>query len=413
MAKKNLIVGQSGGPTAVINSSLYGVVAEGIAHDQEIGEVYGMVNGIEGFLDDRILNFREDLPGEKLEYLKHTPGAYLGSCRYKLPESLEDPVYPLLFRKFEEMNIGWFFYIGGNDSMDTIKKLSDYSLLNGSKIRFMGVPKTIDNDLAATDHTPGYGSAAKYIGAITKEVIRDGLVYDQQNVTILEIMGRNAGWLTGAAALAKGEDCEGPDMLFLPEVTFDVDSFMKKVEELHKKKASVVVAVSEGVKLADGRYVCELTDGIEFVDAFGHKQLTGTARFLAEKVNREVGCKTRAIEFNSLQRCASHIVSRVDITEAFQVGGAAVKEAFEGETGKMVILKRVSDDPYVCVTDIYDVHKVANVEKKVPREWINEAGDYVTEEFVNYIRPLIQAELTPIMTDGLPRHLYYTDVERK
>lgn len=171
--------------------------------------------------------------------------------------------------------------------------------------------------------------------------------------------------------------------------------------------------MSEGVKLADGRYVCELTDGIEFVDAFGHKQLTGTARFLAEKINREVGCKTRAIEFNSLQRCASHIVSRVDITEAFQVGGAAVKEAFEGETGKMIILKRVSDDPYVCVTDIYDVHKVANVEKKVPREWINEAGDYVTEEFVNYIRPLIQAELTPIMTDGLPRHLYYTDVEKK
>ena len=277
----------------------------------------------------------------------------------------------------------------------------------------MGVPKTIDNDLAATDHTPGYGSAAKYIGAITKEVIRDGLVYDQQNVTILEIMGRNAGWLTGAAALAKCEDCEGPDMIFLPEVTFDVDEFMHKVAELHKKKKSVVVAVSEGVKTADGHYVCELTDGIEFVDAFGHKQLTGTARFLAEKINREVGCKTRAIEFNSLQRCASHIVSRVDITEAYQVGGAAVKEAFEGETGKMIILKRVSDDPYICVTDIYDVHKVANVEKKVPREWINEAGDYVTDEFVNYIRTLIQAELTPIMTDGLPRHLYYTDVEKK
>ena len=322
-------------------------------------------------------------------------------------------VYDRIFEILHGLEVEYFFYIGGNDSMDTIKKLSDYSLLNGSKIRFMGVPKTIDNDLAATDHTPGYGSAAKYIGAITKEVIRDGLVYDQQNVTILEIMGRNAGWLTGAAALAKGEDCGGPDMIFLPEVTFDVDAFMKKVEGLHRRKKSVVVAVSEGVKLADGRYVCELTEGIEFVDAFGHKQLTGTARYLAEKINREVGCKTRAIEFNSLQRCASHIVSRVDITEAFQVGGAAVKEAFEGETGKMVILKRVSDDPYVCVTDIYDVHKVANVEKKVPREWINQDGDYVTEEFVNYIRPLIQAELTPIMTDGLPRHLYYTDVEKK
>jgi len=212
--------------------------------------------------------------------------------------------------------------------------------------------------------------------------------------------------------LAKCEDCEGPDMIFLPEVTLDVDEFMKKVAELLKKIQSVVVAVSAG-ETADGRYVCELTDGIDFVDAFGHKKLTGTARFLAEKINREVGCKTRAIEFNSLQRCASHIVSRVDITEAYQVGGAAVKEAFEGETGKMIILKRVSDDPYICVTDIYDVHKIANVEKKVPRNWINEAGDYVTEEFVNYIRPLIQSELTPIMTDGLPRHLYYTDIEKK
>ena len=400
----NVIVGQSGGPTAVINSSLAGVFKT--AKDRGARKVYGMLHGIQGLLQERYVDLEEHIKSDlDIELLKRTPSAYLGSCRFKLPEICDDrEIYDKIFSILDKLEVEYFFYIGGNDSMDTIKKLSDYSLLNGSKIRFMGVPKTIDNDLAATDHTPGYGSAAKYIGAITKEVIRDGLVYDQQNVTILEIMGRNAGWLTGAAALAKGEDCEGPDMLFLPEVTFDVDSFMKKVEELHKKKASVVVAVSEGVKLADG---------IEFVDAFGHKQLTGTARFLAEKVNREVGCKTRAIEFNSLQRCASHIVSRVDITEAFQVGGAAVKEAFEGETGKMVILKRVSDDPYVCVTDIYDVHKVANVEKKVPREWINEAGDYVTEEFVNYIRPLIQAELTPIMTDGLPRHLYYTDVERK
>ena len=402
-ARGNVIVGQSGGPTAVINSSLAGVFKT--AKDRGAKKVYGMLHGIQGLLQERCVDLEEHIKSDlDIELLKRTPSAYLGSCRFKLPEICDDrDIYDKIFSILDKLKVEYFFYIGGNDSMDTIKKLSDYSLLNGSKIRFMGVPKTIDNDLAATDHTPGYGSAAKYIGAITKEVIRDGLVYDQQNV----------GWLTGAAALAKGEDCEGPDMLFLPEVTFDVDSFMKKVEELHKKKASVVVAVSEGVKLADGRYVCELTDGIEFVDAFGHKQLTGTARFLAEKINREVGCKTRAIEFNSLQRCASHIVSRVDITEAFQVGGAAVKEAFEGETGKMIILKRVSDDPYVCVTDIYDVHKVANVEKKVPREWINEAGDYVTEEFVNYIRPLIQAELTPIMTDGLPRHLYYTDVEKK
>ena len=409
----NVIVGQSGGPTAVINSSLAGVYKT--AKDRGAKKVFGMLHGIQGLLEERYVDLSEHIKNDlDIELLKRTPSAYLGSCRYKLPEICEDQeIYKKIFSILEKLEVEYFFYIGGNDSMDTIKKLSDYSILNGSKIRFMGVPKTIDNDLAATDHTPGYGSAAKYIGSITKEVIRDGLVYDQQNVTLLEIMGRNAGWLTGAAALAKCEDCEGPDMIFLPEIPFDVDTFMKKVEDLHKRKKSVVVAISEGVKMADGRYVCELTDSIDYVDAFGHKQLTGTARYLAEKISREVGCKTRAIEFNSLQRSASHIVSRVDITEAFQVGGAAVKAAFEGETGKMIILKRVSDDPYICVTDIYDVHKVANVEKKVPREWINEAGDYVTEEFVSYIKPLIQAELTPIMVDGLPRHLYYTDVEKK
>ena len=409
----NVIVGQSGGPTAVINSSLAGVYKT--AKDRGAKKVFGMLHGIQGLLEERYVDLSKHIKNDlDIELLKRTPSAYLGSCRYKLPEICEDQeIYKKIFSILDKLEVEYFFYIGGNDSMDTIKKLSDYSILNGSRIRFMGVPKTIDNDLAATDHTPGYGSAAKYIGSITKEVIRDGLVYDQQNVTLLEIMGRNAGWLTGAAALAKCEDCEGPDMIFLPEIPFDVENFMKKVEELHKRKKSVVVAISEGVKMADGRYVCELTDTIDYVDAFGHRQLTGTARYLAEKISREVGCKTRAIEFNSLQRCASHIVSRVDITEAFQVGGAAVKAAFEGETGKMIILKRVSDDPYICVTDIYDVHKVANVEKKVPREWINEAGDYVTEEFVSYIKPLIQAELTPIMVDGLPRHLYYTDVEQK
>ena len=409
----NVIVGQSGGPTAVINSSLAGVYKT--AKDRGAKRVFGMLHGIQGLLEERYVDLSEHINNDlDIELLKRTPSAYLGSCRYKLPEICEDQeIYKKIFSILDKLEVEYFFYIGGNDSMDTIKKLSDYSILNGSRIRFMGVPKTIDNDLAATDHTPGYGSAAKYIGSITKEVIRDGLVYDQQNVTLLEIMGRNAGWLTGAAALAKCEDCEGPDMIFLPEIPFDVENFMKKVEELHKRKKSVVVAISEGVKMADGRYVCELTDTIDYVDAFGHRQLTGTARYLAEKISREVGCKTRAIEFNSLQRCASHIVSRVDITEAFQVGGAAVKAAFEGETGKMIILKRVSDDPYICVTDIYDVHKVANVEKKVPREWINEAGDYVTEEFVSYIKPLIQAELTPIMVDGLPRHLYYSDVEQK
>ena len=407
--KGNVIVGQSGGPTAVINSSLAGVYKT--AKDRGARKVYGMLHGIQGLLEEKYVDLSEHIKSDlDIDLLKRTPSAYLGSCRYKLPEIKGNTdFYDRIFEILDKMEIEYFFYIGGNDSMDTIKKLSDYAILNGSTIKFMGVPKTIDNDLAVTDHTPGYGSAAKYIASITKEVIRDGLVYGTKSVTILEIMGRNAGWLTGAAALAKGEDCEGPDMIFLPEIPFDVDEFMKKVEQLQKEKSSVVVSVSEGVKVADGRYVCELTDNIDYVDAFGHRQLTGTARYLAERISREVGCKTRAIEFNSLQRCASHIVGRVDITEAFQVGGAAVKAAFEGETAKMIILKRISDDPYLCVTDLYDVHKIANVEKKVPREWINEAGDYVTPEFVNYVRPLIQAELTPMMVDGLPRHLRLED----
>ena len=406
----NVIVGQSGGPTAVINSSLAGVYKT--ARDRGAKTVYGMLHGVQGLLEERVVDLSKHIRSDlDIDLLKRTPSSFLGSCRYKLPEIKDDQdVYDKIFAILDKLEIEYFFYIGGNDSMDTIKKLSDYAILNGSKIRFMGVPKTIDNDLAVTDHTPGFGSAAKYIASITKEVIRDGLVYDQQNVTLVEIMGRNAGWLTGAAALAKGEDCEGPDMLFLPELTFDVEKNKKKVEEIHKVKKSVVIAVSEGVKVADGRYVCELTDNIDYVDAFGHRQLTGTARYLAEKISKKVGCKTRAIEFNSLQRCASHIVGRVDITEAYQVGGAAVKAAFEGETGKMVILKRVSDDPYLCVTDIYDVHKIANIEKKVPREWINEEGNYVMPEFVNYVRPLIQAELTPMMVDGLPRHLRLDDV---
>ena len=393
----NVIVGQSGGPTAVINSSLAGVFKT--AKDRGAGKVYGMLHGVQGLLEEKVVDLSEHIRSDlDIDLLKRTPSAFLGSCRYKLPEIKDDrAVYDKIFEILDKLGVDYFFYNGRN----------------GSKIRFMGVPKTIDNDLAVTDHTPGFGSAAKYIASIAKEVIRDGLVYDQQNVTLIEIMGRNAGWLTGAAALATGEDCEGPDMLFLPEITFDVDAFMKKVAEIHKKKKSVVIAISEGVKVADGRYVCELTDNIDYVDAFGHRQLTGTARFLAEKISKEVGCKTRAIEFNSLQRCASHIVGRVDITEAYQVGGAAVKAAFEGETGKMVILKRVSDDPYLCVTDIYDVHKIANVEKKVPREWINEAGDYVTDEFLDYVRPLIQAELTPMMVDGLPRHLRLEDIAYK
>ena len=405
---KNVIVGQSGGPTAVINSSLLGVFKT--AKDRGADVVYGMVHGIKGLLDRNIVDLSAHIKNDlDMDLLKRTPSSFLGSCRYKLPDiEGNEKTYEEIFKILKEYNIYAFFYIGGNDSMDTIKKLSDYGEKINSPIRFMGVPKTIDNDLAITDHTPGYGSAAKYIGTSVKEIIRDSfcLEYEKGLVSIVEIMGRNAGWLTGAAALARGEDCSGPDLIYLPELPFDIEAFGAKVKELLTKKSSVVVAVSEGIRLADGRYVCELGQSIDFVDAFGHKQLSGTANYLASYIAGEIGCKTRSIELSSLQRSASHCASRVDILEAYQVGGAAVKAADEGDSGKMVVLQRLSDDPYQSGTEVKDVHKIANDEKLVPREWVNEDGSYVTDEFVSYVRPLIQGDVSPVMVDGIPRHLY-------
>ena len=400
----NVIVGQSGGPTSVINSSLAGVYKT--AKDRGAKKVYGMLHGIKGLLDKQYVDLSEKIGTTMdIDLLKRTPSSYLGSCRFKLPEIEADKAtYDKIFKILKELDIEYFFYIGGNDSMDTIKKLSDYAQIIHSSIKFMGVPKTIDNDLAVTDHTPGYGSAAKFIAATMKEIIRDGLVYDYPTVTVVEIMGRNAGWLTAAAALAKSDDCEGVDLIYLPEKVFDIDHFMATVKKLLKNNKSLVIAISEGIKVADGRYVFELSDHVEFVDAFGHKQMSGSAKYLSNRIAADLGVKSRAIELSTLQRCAAHMTSRTDITEAFNVGGAAVKAAFEGESGRVVVLKRVSDDPYMCITETHDVHDIANVEKKVPLEWITE-DDYVTNDLVHYIRPLIQAELSPIMVDGLPRHL--------
>ena len=409
MAKKrNIIVGQSGGPTAVINSSLAGVYKT--ARERGFHKVYGMLHGIQGFLDEQYVDLSTQIHSDMdIELLKRTPSAFLGSCRYKLPEIHENSqIYEKIFQILDKLEIEAFIYIGGNDSMDTIKKLSDYAIVKGHSQKFLGVPKTIDNDLALTDHTPGFGSAAKYIAASTKEIIRDalGLTYnDRSTITILEIMGRNAGWLTGATALARTEECEGPDLIYLPEVVFDIDKFRKTTEELLRKKKSVVIAVSEGIKLADGRYVCELSGGAGYVDAFGHKQLQGTAAYLAGHLGAEIGCKTRSIEYSTLQRSASHMASRVDVDEAFMVGGAAVKAADEGDTGKMVVIDRVADDPYMSAAGIYDVHRIANNEKLVPRSWMNREGNYVTEEFINYIEPLIQGDYQPFMVNGLPQHL--------
>ena len=408
MAKKrNIIVGQSGGPTAVINSSLAGVYKT--AKERGFHKVYGMLHGIEGFLDEMYVDLSTQIHSDMdIELLKRTPSAFLGSCRYKLPDIHENPeIYEKIFSILDKLKIEAFIYIGGNDSMDTIKKLSDYAIVKGHSQKFLGVPKTIDNDLALTDHTPGFGSAAKYIATSTKEVIRDamGLSYKRKMITIMEIMGRNAGWLTGATALAKTEECCGPDLIYLPEVPFDIEKFLKKCTDLLKKKSSIVVAVSEGIKTPDGTYVCQLSGGSDYVDAFGHAQLAGTAAYLAAYLADKTGHKTRAVELSTLQRSASHMASRVDINEAFMVGGAAVKAADEGDTGKMVDIYRVSHDPNMSAAGIYDVHKIANNEKLVPRNWVTRDGSYVTQDFINYVEPLIQGDYQPFMVNGLPQHL--------
>ena len=405
--KRNVIVGQSGGPTSAINASLAGVYRT--AKDRGAQNVYGMLHGVQGLLTESYIDLSDHIKTKlDAELLKRTPAAFLGSCRFKLPEIHEDmEVYKKIFGILDKLDIEAFIYIGGNDSMDTIKKLSDYAIITGHPCKFVGCPKTIDNDLAMTDHTPGFGSAAKYIGTSMKEIIRDGFCLDYEHglVTIVEVMGRDAGWLTGSSALSVGEDCAGPDMIYLPEVPFDIDKFKKKVGRLLKEKTSIVVAVSEGIKAKDGTYICEFGNSIDFVDAFGHKQLSGTASYLASFIAGEFGCKTRSIELSTLQRSASHLASRVDILEATQVGGAAVMAADEGDSGKMVVLERISDDPYQCGTSVKDVHKIANNEKLVPREWVNKEGDYVTQEFIDYVTPLIQGDVSPIMVDGIPRHL--------
>ena len=363
--KGNIVVGQSGGPTAVINSSLAGVVSK--ARELGVKKIYGMHHGIQGFLNEDLVDMGEYIKEDKdIELLKRTPSAFLGSCRYKLPKiEGNEEVYDKIFAILEKYDIECLFYIGGNDSMDTIKMLSDYAALKGKTQRFMGVPKTIDNDLPITDHCPGYGSAAKYIATSLKEVIRDNASFGIEKPTVLicEIMGRHAGWLTAAAALSRDEDCEGPDMIYLPERTFDYDDFLARIKDLSVKKSSVVVAVSEGVKLADGRFVCELGGGSDFVDAFGHKQLSGCAVTLANKVAADTGLKTRAIEFSTLQRAATHVASLNDINEAFNVGYLACKAADEGQTGMMITIDVKERSPYQVGYGIYDIHQIANVER--------------------------------------------------
>ena len=393
------VIGQSGGPSAVINASAYGVIKTAL-ESECITKVYGAHHGIVGILNDQLMVMDEEDPKE-LERLLHTPSSALGSCRYKIadPEA-DDTDYKRILEIFQKYNIRYFFYNGGNDSMDTCNKVNRYMQKVGYECRVIGVPKTIDNDLFGTDHCPGFASAAKYIATSFMEVSRDSKVYDKGMITIVECMGRHAGWLTAAAVLAS-EKGDGPDLIYLPEVDFSMEDFLDDVIRVYNGQGSCLVAVSEGIHYADGAFVSEAqTSG---TDGFGHAQLGGLAARLAGIVKAATGAKVRGIELSLLQRCAAHCASKTDVEEAFNSGKVAVESAVAGETGKMVGFCCERKNGYVCHYELFDLEKVANYEKKVPLEWITSDNAFVTSAFVDYCTPLIEGETTPEFEDGLPR----------
>lgn len=404
--KKNVIVGQSGGPTAVINASLYGVISEALAREDDFEKVYGMVNGVEGFLNGQIMDMGTLEKSGELELIRTTPGSYLGSCRYKLPEDLEDKIYSELFEKFAEYGIAYFFYIGGNDSMDTVSKLSRYAKNTGSDIRFLGIPKTIDNDLVHTDHTPGFGSAAKYVASTVREIAVDASVYDnKKSVTIVEIMGRHAGWLAAASALARKFEGDNPMLIYLPETAFDPERFLNDVTAAMEKTSNLVVCISEGINDGNGKFICELSGDVG-VDTFGHKMLTGSGKYLENLVKERLGVKVRSIELNVCQRCSSAMLSDTDLKEAAAAGAYGVKCALAGETGKMIAFHRVPGAEYQIEYITEDVSLICNQEKTVPAEWITGNGSDVGREFIEYALPLIRGRVEVPEKDGLPLFAY-------
>ncbi len=397
------IIGQSGGPTSVINASAYGAIKTALEHES-ITKVYGALNGIRGVLDDNLIDLGMEDPNE-LEFMKYTPSSALGSCRYKLknPET-DDTDFKRILEIFKKYDVRYFFYNGGNDSMDTCNKISKFMLKNGYECRVMGIPKTIDNDLFGTDHCPGYPSAAKYIATSLMEIYHDAHVYDTGMITVVEIMGRNAGWLTAASALAcrKGE---GPDLIYCPENDFDLNAAMSKIEKIYKKYGKCIIAVSEGIKDKDGRYVSEYGNDLSnSKDGFGHAQLGGLAAYLADYIKSKTGAKVRGIELSLLQRCAAHCASQTDIDESFAAGKAAVEYAVNGITDKMVGFKRVyKDGKYTCEIELFELTSVANTEKKIPADWFNETKDGLNDKFIEYALPLIYGETKLPKEDGLPR----------
>ena len=405
MSLVNIAVGQSGGPTTVINASLYGVIKEACDNNDKIDKIYGMINGIEGFIEGKVIDIIGKVLEEEIELLKHTPAAYLGSCRYKLPESMEDSIYRIIFEKFDKLNIKYFIYIGGNDSMDTVHKLSVYAKMTNSPVRIIGVPKTIDNDLTKTDHSPGYGSAAKYVATTVRDIVMDANVYDTHSVTIIELMGRHAGWITAASVLARKYKGDNPVLIYLPEVAFDVKKFVQRVKLELNKKHNVIVCVSEGIKDSEGKFICEYSSEAG-VDTFGHKMLTGCGKYLENVIKEELGVKVRSVELNVNQRCKAALASMTDIEEAIMAGRNGVKAGLNGETGKMIAMKREDTEEYSIVYETVDCSEVCNQEKVVPREWISEDGTDILQGFIDYVLPLIQGEsLTPI-ENGLPKYCY-------
>lgn len=404
------IFGQSGGPTSVINASAAGVFIEALSQ-KNITKVYGAANGIKGVLDENLYEIdREDM--DELLLLKNTPSSALGSVRYKLKALEDDDTdYKRILEVFKKYNVRYFFYNGGNDSMDTCNKVSKYLLKEGYECNIIGVPKTIDNDLYGTDHCPGYGSAAKYVATTLMELYLDATVYNKGQITIVEIMGRNAGWLTAASALASYKGY-GPDLIYLPEKPFDVDKFIESVREVaDKNNGKCIVALSEGIKTADGRYVVEaIASSSAAKDSFGHTQLGGVAATLANLVSSRIGGKVRAVEFSLMQRCGAHLASATDIEEAYNAGKYAVKYACEGETDKMVVFERKPGKEYAIDYKLMDIAMAANTEKKVPLEWIKDDDTGLTQEFVDYALPLIQGESKSPLEDGLPRFAHLKKV---
>lgn len=407
--KKNMIIGQSGGPTAVINSSLAGAV-ESALEKEEIDTVYGMINGINGLIEENIINLTEifkDKPSD-LNRLRLTPAMYLGSCRYKLSD--EDSEYEKIISVLKKYNVGYFIYIGGNDSMDTVDKLSKYVAKNGIDLKVVGIPKTIDNDLVGIDHSPGFGSAAKYIALAVREVAYDTSIYAIKSVHIIETMGRNAGWITGSSALAREGGNLAPHLIYLPEVPFSVDKFISDVKNKLMKFNSVIVVVSEGIKDESGNYISAKGDK---TDKFGHVMLSGTGEVLKQLIEEQIGCKVRALEPSVLQRSAGHTSSLTDVTEAFNLGTVAVDAAVREECGVFSSLRRTCNKPYAVEYFTENVSIVANAEKTVPLEWINDEGNDVTDEFIDYIRPLVRGVPQVPYRNGLPDYIDVSHLDKK